>query len=79
MVLMLWWLAIILLVLAAAAVFFFRRPKATASSLAVAHSARITTLPSFRKAMRTRLLTTVAFLAVIALTGLSTLAGISRP
>ncbi|SDS86982.1 von Willebrand factor type A domain-containing protein [Brevibacterium sandarakinum] len=79
MVLMFWWLALILLVLAAAAVFFFRRPKATASSLAVAHSGRMTSLPSFRRAMRTRLITTVAFLAVIALTGISTLAGISRP
>ncbi|GAA1851152.1 vWA domain-containing protein [Brevibacterium marinum] len=79
MVLMFWWGALILLVLAAAAVFFFRRPKATASSLAVAHSGRMTSLPSFRRAMRRRLLTTVAFLAVIALTGLSTLAGISRP
>ena len=76
---MFWWLALALLVLAAAAVFFFRRPKTSTSSLAVAHSARITTLPSFRKAMRRRLITTLAFLAVIVLTGVSTLVGIARP
>ena len=79
MVLMFWWLALILLVLAAAAVFLFRRPKATASSLAVAHSGRMTSLPGFRRAMRRRLITSVAFLGVIVLTGISTLAGIARP
>jgi Ca-activated chloride channel family protein len=79
MVLMFWWLALILLVLAAAAVFLFRRPKATASSLAVAHSGRMTSLPGFRRAMRRRLITTVALLGVIVLTGLSALAGIARP
>ncbi|WP_152348075.1 vWA domain-containing protein [Brevibacterium sp. CFH 10365] len=79
MVLMFWWLALILLALAAAAVFWFRRPKSTESSLAVAHSGRMTSLPSFRRAMRRRLVTTVALLGVIVLTGLSALAGIARP
>lgn len=79
MVLMFWWLALILLVLAAAAVFWFRRPKSTESSLAVAHSGRMTNLPSFRRAMRRRLVTTVALLGVVVLTGLSALAGIARP
>ncbi|MGO2860882.1 vWA domain-containing protein [Brevibacterium sp. GP-SGM9] len=79
MVLMFWWVALILLVLAALAVFFFRRPKATESSLAVAHSGRMTSLPSFRRAMRTRLIMTVAFLGVIMLTGVSALVGVARP
>ncbi|WP_309133231.1 VWA domain-containing protein [Brevibacterium sp.] len=79
MVLMLWWLAALLLVLAAVAVFVFRRPRPGESSLPVAHSGRITSLPSFRRTMRTRLLTTFAFLAVIVITGISTLAGIARP
>jgi len=79
MVLMFWWLALILLVLSALAVFLFRRPKATASSLAVAHSGRMTSLPGFRRAMRRRLITSVALLGVIVLTGLSALAGIARP
>ena len=79
MVLRFWWLALILLALAAATVFFFRRPKATESSLAVAHSGRMTGLPSFRRAMHRRLVTTVALLGVIVLTGLSALAGIARP
>lgn len=76
---MFWWLALILLVLGGAAVFYFRRPRGTASSLAVAHSGRMTSLPSFRRAMRAKLITTAAFLGVIVLTGLSTLVGIARP
>lgn len=69
MVLMFWWVALILLVLAGAAVFVFRRPKTTESSLAVAHSGRMTSLPSFRRAMRARLITTAALLGVVVLTG----------
>src|SRR5699024_3446924 len=79
MVLLFWWLARTLRVLAAAAVFLFRRPRATASSLAVAHSGRMSSLPGFRRAMRRRLITSVAFLGAIVLTGISTLAGIARP
>lgn len=79
MVLIFWWVALILLVLAALAVYLFRRPKATVSSLAVAHSGRMTSLPSFRRAMRTRLIMTVAFLGVIMLTGVSALVGVARP
>ncbi|GAA1632398.1 MULTISPECIES: VWA domain-containing protein [Brevibacterium] len=79
MVLMLWWLALGLLVLAGIAVFVFRRPRRTESSLAVAHSGRMTQLPGFRRAMRRKFLTTAAFLGVIAITGLGALAGVARP
>lgn len=79
MVLMFWWVALILLALAGLAVFFFRRPRSTESSLAVAHSDRMTSLPGFRRAMRRRLITTIAALAVIALTGVSALVGVARP
>lgn len=79
MVLMFWWLALALLVLAALAVFIFRRPRRTESSLPVAHSGRMTSLPGFRRAMRRKMMTTVAFLGVIALTGLGALAGVARP
>lgn len=79
MVLMFWWLALALLVLAALAVFVFRRPRRTKSSLPVAHSGRMTSLPGFRRAMRRKMMTTIAFLGVIALTGLGALAGVARP
>lgn len=79
MVLMFWWVALILLVLAASAVFALRRPRRKESSLPVAHSARMTTLPTFRRAIRTRMLTTTALIAVTAIAGLSALAGIARP
>ena len=79
MVLMFWWLALALLVLAALAVVVFRRPRRTVSSLPVAHSARMTSLPGFRRAMRRKMTLTAAFLGVIALTGLGALAGVARP
>lgn len=79
MVLVFWWLALALAVIAVVAVLWFRKPKATSQSLPVAHSARMTSLPRFKRALRTRLLTTVAFLAVIVITGVSTLVGIARP
>ncbi|WP_280559915.1 vWA domain-containing protein [Brevibacterium casei] len=76
---MFWWLALALLVLAALAVVVFRRPRRTVSSLPVAHSARMTSLPGFRRAMRRKMTLTAAFLGVIALTGLGALAGVARP
>ena len=79
MVLMFWWLALALLVLAALAVFVFRRPRRTVSSLPVAHSGRMTSLPGFRRAMRRKMTLTAAFIGVIALTGLGALAGVARP
>ncbi|MFF8893096.1 vWA domain-containing protein [Brevibacterium casei] len=79
MVLMFWWLALALLVLAGLAVFVFRRPRRTVSSLPVAHSGRMTSLPGFRRAMRRKMTLTAAFLGVIALTGLGALAGVARP
>ncbi|MCT1550005.1 vWA domain-containing protein [Brevibacterium casei] len=79
MVVMFWWLALALLVLAALAVVVFRRPRRTVSSLPVAHSARMTSLPGFRRAMRRKMTLTAAFLGVIALTGLGALAGVARP
>jgi hypothetical protein len=78
-----WWLPIVAAAVVAAAIAFLvlrrRRTRADATSLPVAHSERLTTLPAYRRALRRyRLLVAGAVtLAVIALVASVTLA--SRP